>query len=62
MIELVFDTMEYDIALIFNWGGIQGTVTGMKSKSGQSYASVYEASKAAILAAVDETTEELKNR
>ena len=62
MIELIFDTMEYDIALIFNWGGIQGTVTGMKSKSGQSYASVYEASKAAILAAVDETTEELKNR
>ena len=62
MIELVFDTMEYDIALIFNWGGIQGTVTGMKSKSGQSYASVYEASKAAILAALDETTEELKNR
>ena len=62
MIELIYDTLNFDIALMYKWGNIKETVTGMKSKSGQSYASVYEASKAAILAAVDETTEELKNR
>lgn len=60
IIKDIIDNMQYDIALIFNWGGIQETVTGMKNKTGQSYASVYAQSKSKILAAVEDTTALLK--
>ena len=52
--------MQYDIALMFNWGDIQQTVTGMRGKQGQSYASVYESARSGIEADVEKTVEALK--
>ena len=60
IIQDIIDNMQYDIALIFNWGGIQGTVTGMRNAVGQSYASVYDAQKNQILDAMNKTVEELR--
>ena len=60
IIQDIIDNMQYDIALIFNWGGIQDTVTKMRTLPGQSYASVYDAQKNQILEAMNKTVAELR--
>ena len=60
IISDIIDNMQYDIALMFNWGDIQQTVTGMRGKQGQSYASVYESARSGIEADVEKTVEALK--
>ena len=60
IIQDIIDNMQYDIALIFNWGGVQGTITGMVNNEGQSYASVYDAQKNQIVEAMNKTVEQLK--
>lgn len=60
IISDIIDNMQYDIALMFNWGDIKQTVTGMRGKQGQSYASVYESARSGIEADVEKTVEALK--
>ena len=60
IVQDIIDNMQYDIALIFNWGGIQGTVTQMRNASGQSYSSVYEARKNQILEEMNNTVDQLQ--
>lgn len=60
IVQDIIDNMQYDIALIFNWGGIQGTVTQMRNASGQSYSSVYEARKNQILEEMNNTVNQLQ--
>lgn len=60
MINLVYDTITYDVAQIFNWGGITDTMYVIYFSDGQSYSSVYASYKSAIDKAIEKATAEFK--
>ena len=59
IIEMIYDTQVYDIALAFNWGSITGVVSNMINNNTTNFSSLYASSESAILAAMDKTMEEL---
>ncbi len=59
MLEIIFANKVYDLASIYNWGGVYSLVTNLANKSQTDFASQYAANEAKIQAALDETLESL---
>lgn len=60
MVKILYSTMQYDVAQIFNWGGITDTMYVIWFSDGQSYSSVYASYKSAIDKAIEKATAEFK--
>ena len=59
MIELIYDTQVYDIALLFNWGDMNGMLANLATKNNTNLASEYAKIEPNIIAAMEKTMEEL---
>nr|MBQ4318919.1 hypothetical protein [Clostridia bacterium] len=57
MINLVFDTISYDLARFFNWGSITNTISAFGTGNNTNFASVWAANEAKIQTALDATFE-----
>lgn len=62
MVGILYDTMQYDVARIFNWGGITDTVLKVfwQRSDTPSYSSIYASSESAIKEAVEKAVSEFK--
>ena len=61
MINLIRDTQTFDIAYIFNWGGIQSMISGLANSNSTSFASEYASKESNIKSALESTVGMLKN-
>lgn len=61
MVRILYDTMQYDVVRIFNWGGITNTVLKVwQSSDTPSFSSIYASSESAIKEAVEKVVSEFK--
>ena len=61
MVRILYDTMQYDVVRIFNWGGITNTVLKVwQSSDTPSFSSIYASSESAIKEAVEKAVSEFK--
>lgn len=58
MIELIYDTQVYDIALMFDWGGIANMLKGLANSESTNLASEYAKYESQIAAAMEKTMSE----
>ncbi len=61
MINLIRGTQTFDIAYIFNWGGIQSMISGLANSNSTSFASEYASKESNIKSALESTVGMLKN-
>jgi ABC-type glycerol-3-phosphate transport system substrate-binding protein len=61
MLDIIFATRVYDMAYIYNWGGIGSLIESIYSSKKTGFASVYAAKEPAILAAMQETIDLFDN-
>lgn len=62
MLDIVFDSMTFDLGMVYNWGGILNLLTAdMYVNNENVIASAYASKESAILAAVDEAVENYQN-
>jgi len=59
MIEIIFDSMSYDVARLFDWGGINSMINTMYKNNNTGLASEYATIEPNIKAAMEKTMEEL---
>ena len=59
MIEIIFDSMSYDVARLFDWGGINSMLSTMYKNNNTGLASEYATIEPNIKAAMEKTMEEL---
>ena len=62
MIQIIYDTMQYDIARLFDWGGIRDKLMKMFDAASTNFASEYAAIEPNIKAAMEKTMEELLDK
>jgi len=55
MVNLVLDTIGYDLANYFNWGGITGLISGLSTGNNTNFASMWAANEEKVQAAIDAT-------
>lgn len=58
MIELIYSTQVYDIALMFDWGGIANMLKGLANSESTNLASEYAKYESQIAAAMEKTMSE----
>ena len=62
MIQIIYDTMQYDIARLFDWGGIRDKLMKMFDAASTNFASEYAAIEPNIIAAMEKSMEELLDK
>jgi hypothetical protein len=55
MMELIFETRAFDLAHLFNWGGVFSMVNGLAEGRRDNFVSSYEAISDSVASAMDET-------
>jgi hypothetical protein len=61
MIRMIYDTQVYDIAILFDWGGIMTMLSNLVQESSINLASAYATNESAIKTAMQKTMDELLN-
>ena len=61
MLDIILAQRAYDLGMIFNWGNMFSTITGLSTKSNADFASAYAKVEKATLSAIDKFVESLEN-
>ena len=55
MLEIIFDSVIYDIGRYYNWGSMYGTISNMWNSKADTFASSFEKSSKVVKKAVEKT-------
>ncbi len=61
MLDIILASRAYDLGMIFNWGNMLGTITGMSSSGNSDFASLYAKNESAALKDIESFVSQLEN-
>ncbi len=60
MLDIILASRAYDLGMIFNWGNMLGTITGMATSGNSDFASLYAMNESAALKDIENFVEQLE--